>query len=108
MPKADKNSGDAETNREIQRFSMAALEFAKKVVDGSLSDQEKSEAKQMAEQLPDFAAKARQLPDAYRAGATKTLADARLDFAYVAADGGVPSSTRLGWYIKEKREVADP
>jgi hypothetical protein len=34
----------------------------------------------------------------------KALSEARLDLAYVAANGGIPSSIRLGWYIKGKGE----
>ncbi len=96
------NPSDAEVNREIQRFSMQALELAKSVVDGSATDEEKQTARALSERLPELAAKAGALADDYRVGAARTLADARLDLAYVAADGAVPSSTRLGWYIKEK------
>lgn len=96
------NPSDAEVNREIQRFSMQALELAKSVVDGSATDEEKQAARALSERLPELAAKSRSLSDAYRAGAARSLADARLDLAYVAAGGAVPSSTRLGWYIKEK------
>jgi hypothetical protein len=106
MAKAAKKPGDADVNREIQRYSMAAFELAKKSADGSLSDEEKATAQEMAKELPDFSAKARELSDRYRPGASKTLADARLDFSYIASDGAVPSSTRLGWYIKEKGEDA--
>jgi len=104
MPDRTKSRGDTGLSREIQRFSMQALELAKAVVDGSATEADRQEARELAEQLPLLAAKSRELSEAYRAGAAKTLADARLDLAFVAADGKLPSSTRIGWYIKEKGE----
>ena len=95
---------DADLNRDIQRFSMKALELAKAVVDGGAGKDDAQEAKGLAAQLPEFAAAARDLAPAYREGAMKALSEARLDLAYVAANGGIPSSIRLGWYIKDKGE----
>lgn len=102
------DSDDAEVNREIHRFSMQALALAKTVVDGTVTDDDQATARALAERLPALAAKSRELADAYRVGAAKALADARLDLAYVAAGGGIPSSLRLGWYIKERDEAQDP
>jgi hypothetical protein len=102
MPDRTKSRTDAELSREIQRFSMQALELAKAVVDGAATEDDKQKARELAERLPGLAAKSRELSEAYRPGAAKTLADARLDLAFVAADGKLPSSTRIGWYIKEK------
>jgi hypothetical protein len=95
---------DADLNRDIQRFSMKALELAKAVVDGAASADDAAKAKDLAAKLPEFAATARELAPAYREGAMKALSEARLDLAYVQANGGIPSSIRLGWYIKEKGE----
>ena len=98
-------SDDAEVNREIHRFSMRALELAKKVVDGTVTAGDQAAARELAERLPAVAATSRELSEAYRAGANKALSEARLDLAYVAAGGGIPSSLRLGWYIKEQGEA---
>ena len=95
---------DADLNRDIQRFSMQALELAKAVVDGAAGGDAAEKAKELSGQLPEFAATARELAPAYREGAMKALSEARLDLAYVAANGGIPSSIRLGWYIKDKGE----
>lgn len=105
MPGETKKPKDAELNREIQRFSMQALELAKALVDGSEAEAAKKKGQTLSDGLRDFVAKARELSDAYRPGAMKTLADARLDLAFVAAGGKGASSTRLGWYIKEKAEA---
>ena len=99
---------DAERNREIHRFSMRALELAKKVVDGTVTAADQAAARELAERLPAFAASSRGLAEAYRAGAAKALSEARLDLAFVAAGGGIPSSVRLGWYIKEQGEAQHP
>ncbi|MEP7215756.1 MAG: hypothetical protein ABI782_05835, partial [Anaerolineaceae bacterium] len=104
MPQRAKKPTDAELNRDIQRFSNRALVLAKAVVDGVSSDADKKAAAALAVQLPQLAAQSRDFAEAYRATAAKALADARLDLAYVAAGGGIPSSLRLGWYIKEKSE----
>lgn len=97
----------AELNREIHRFSLHALDLAKKTVDGTITDADKSTARDLAAQLPALAARARELDDAYRPSANKALADARLDLAFVAAGGGIPSSIRLGHYIAEQDAAAD-
>ena len=95
---------DSDLNRDIQRFSMKALELAKTVVDGTTTPEDTERGKSLAAELPEMAATARDLADAYRAGAMKALSEARLDLSYLAAGGGIPSSVRLGWYIKEKGE----
>lgn len=95
---------DADLNRDIQRFSMKALELAKAVVDGAATADDAEKAKELSAKLPEFAASARELAPAYRESAMKALSEARLDLAYVAANGGIPSSIRLGWYIKDKGE----
>lgn len=104
MPLRAKKPADAEVNLEIQRFSNQALALAKTVVDGSSAEGDKETASEMAARLPALAAEAQTLSDAYRAAAMKALGDARLDLAFVAAGGGIPSSIRLGWYINEKGE----
>jgi len=101
MAKQATPSDDAAVNREIQRFSMRALTLGKAVVDGSATDADRETARGLSEQIKDLAEKAHVLDDAYRADAMRALADARLDLAFAAANGGIPSSTRLGWYIKE-------
>src|SRR6185312_5285671 len=101
MANQAKPSDDSEVNREIQRFSMRALTLAKAVVDGSATDADRKAAHDLSEQIRSLADKAGALDEAYRAVAMRALADARLDLAFVAANGGIPSSTRLGWYIKE-------
>ena len=107
MVERAKKPKDAEVSREIQRFSNRTLELAKAVVDGSATAAEKAAARELAGQLPAMAAKARALAEAYRPGAAQALSEAQLDLAYVAAGGGIPSSIRLGWYIKEKGEGPD-
>ena len=107
MPQRSKKPTDAELNTDIQRFSNRALALAKAVVDGLSADADKKTAADLAAQLPELAAQSRAFAEAYRAAAAKALADARLDLAYVAAGGGIPSSLRLGWYIKEKSEEQD-
>lgn len=107
MAERAKKSKDPEVSREIQRFSNRTLELAKAVVDGSATDAEKEAARELAAQLPAMAAKARELVEAYRPGAAQALSEAQLDLAYVAAGGGIPSSIRIGWYIKEKGEAPD-
>ena len=104
MAKQAKKTKDSDVNRDIQRFSMEAFELAKGVADGSSSPESAAKAKELAAKLPDVSATAKELPDAYRAGAMKALSEARLDLSYVAANGAIPSSVRLGWYIKEKGE----
>lgn len=107
MAKRAKETGEAELNREIQRFSMRALALAKAVVDGSATDADREMARELSGQVPVMAAQARSLGEAYRAGASRALADAHLDLAFVAANGGIPSSTRLGWYMKEREAAGD-
>lgn len=104
MPLRAKKLADSDVNLEIQRFSNHALALAKTVVDGSSAESDRATAREMADRLPELAAKAQSLSDAYRAAAMKALGDARLDLAFVAAGGGIPSSIRLGWYIKEQSE----
>ena len=105
MVERAKKPKDAEVSREIQRFSNRTLELAKAVVDGSATDAEKEAARELAAQLPAMAAKARELVEAYRPGAAQALSEAQLDLAFAAAGGGIPSSIRIGWYIKEKGEA---
>lgn len=105
MAEGAKKPKDAEVSREIQLFSNRTLELAKAVVDGSATDADKAAARDLTAQLPEMAAKARGLAEAYRPGAAQALSEAQLDLAYVAAGGGIPSSIRLGWYIKEKSEA---
>lgn len=105
MDEPTTTSDDADVDSEIHRFSMQALELAKKVVDGTVTADDQAAARQLAEQLPAQAAKSRGLAEAYRAGADQALSEADLDLAYVAAGGGIPSSLRLGWYIKEQGEA---
>lgn len=105
MPKTTKASQEADLNREIQLFSMQALELAKAVVDAPDAKEAQEKGRALSGKVAEFAAQARELSDAYRTGAMKSLADARLDLAFVAAGGKGASSTRIGWYIKEKAEA---
>lgn len=108
MDEPTTTADDAEANREIHRFSMRALALAKKVVDGTVTADDQAAARELAERLPALAAQSRALAEAYRVGAVKALADARLDLDFVAAGGGIPSSLRLGWYLKEQGEAQHP
>ena len=104
MAEKAKKPNDADVERDVQRFSRKALELAKRVVDGTSTEADAEESKALAAELPDVAATAKELSEAYRGSAMKALSEARLDLAYAAAGGGIPSSIRLGWYIKEKGE----
>ena len=107
MAERAKKPKTSDVSRDIQRFSNRTLELAKTVVDGSTTDADRNAARDLAAELPKMAAKARELAEAYRPGAAQALSEAQLDLAYVAAGGGIPSSIRLGWYIKEKGDPKD-
>jgi hypothetical protein len=84
------------------RFSQQAFQLAKRFVDDGPSDGLRAEAAAQQERLPALAEAGRALPDAEAADVNRTLADARLDLAYVLAGGGRPSSTRLARYEAER------
>lgn len=88
-------------HREITAFSDRAYALAKKVVEGSAGEKEKSEAAELASQMPAEAAKLKSIDEGHRPDAQRALSEARLDLSYVAAGGGIPSSIRLGRYIAE-------
>lgn len=106
MPGRSTKPTDANVNREIGAYSQRAYGLAKAVVDGTAGDKEKQTAADLANELPEQAAKAKGLAEAYRADAQRSLSEARLDLAYVAAGGGIPSSIRLGRYIAEQESAA--
>ena len=102
-----KKPTDAEINRELHRYSNKAFELAKAVVDGPATEAGKDAARELVGQLPAMVAKARNLAEAYRADSATLLSETRLDLSFAAAGGGIPSSIRLGWYIKEKGDAKD-
>lgn len=108
MAKANGSSNDGDLSREIQLFSARALDLAKAVVDGTATDYDREAARELASQIPQYSERAREMAEHYRASASKALADARLDLAFVAADGKLPSSARIGWYIQEREAGAQP
>lgn len=105
MAARPRKTNDAELEREIQLFSMKALALAKPVADGSIDEAGKKQARELASQLPALAAKSRELSDAYRESATRSLSEARLDLSYVSSGGKVPSSIRIGQYIAERKRA---
>ena len=107
MAERAKKPNDSDLNRELHRYSNKAFELAKAVVDGSTTEAAKDAARELAGQLPTMVAKARDLAEAYRADSAMLLSETRLDLAFAAAGGGIPSSIRIGWYIKEKGEAPD-
>lgn len=102
MAARSRKPNGASLEREIQLFSMKALALAKTVAEGQQEDATKAEARELAAKLPSLAAKAKDLPEAYRESATRSLSEARLDLSYVANDGKVPSSIRIGQYLAER------
>lgn len=108
MAKASRSSNDGDLSREIQLFSTRALDLAKAVVDGTATGDDREAARELASQLPQYSERARGMAEHYRASALKALADARLDLAFVAAEGKLPSSSRIGWYIQEREAGAQP
>lgn len=108
MAKASRSSNDGDLSREIQLFSTRALDLAKAVVDGTATGDDREAARELASQLPQYSERARGMAEHYRTSALKALADARLDLAFVAAEGKLPSSSRIGWYIQEREAGAQP
>lgn len=106
MANASGTSKDEALSREIQLFATKAVELAKAVVDGRATEEVRGTARDLAGDLRDYSNRARAMGDQYRASALKALADARLDLAFAAAGGNVPSSTRIGWYIQERESGA--
>jgi hypothetical protein len=86
------------------RFSQEVLRVAKAFCDATdddTTDAAKQSAAELQVQLPEVAAAAAKGDPSRRADANRTLSDARLDLAYVLADGKVPTSSRLYHYLRE-------
>ena len=88
---------------QANRFSNEVFALAKEfLADGSDQEAMKDRARDLQTRLQELGARISSAPEAERAGLNRVLADARLDLSYVLADGKVPSSTRLHFYIQEQ------
>lgn len=102
MAARSKKTTDASVEREIQLFSMKALALAKTVAADEPDETAKEQARELAANLPALSANAKELSEAYRASALRSLSEARLDLSYVANEGKGPSSIRIGQYLAER------
>jgi len=88
---------------QANRFSNEVFALAKEfLADGSDQEAMKERAREFQARLPALSARISGAPEAERAGLNRVLADARLDLSYILADGKVPSSTRLHFYLEEQ------
>jgi hypothetical protein len=87
------------------RFSQEAFRVAKAFCDAEDVDGADVALQEVADlqpRLAEVAAAAVSVDASRRADVNRTLADARLDLAYVLARGEVPTSTRLFHYLQER------
>jgi hypothetical protein len=98
------SADNGDLSLEAHRFSNEAFGLAKEFVaadDGAEAIKER--AREYQARLPTLTARLPQVPEAKRAAIAKTLSDARLDLSYILADGNVPSSTRLHFYLEDQK-----
>lgn len=95
---------DAELELEVHRFSNEAFTLAKDFVTGKDADPLKEQARSLEPRVPELAARAKTADPAYRSDLNRALSDARLDLAYVLADGKRPSSTRLHYFLSDQSQ----
>ena len=85
------------------RFSNEAFELAKKFLSGKNTEDVKRRALEQQARMPEFAAWAKNAPEALRPDLNRVLSDARLDLSYILSDGKRPSSTRLHYVMSESK-----
>lgn len=92
-----------DTGKQVHLFSAEAFNVAKAFVDGDQPPPEATtKAGELLGRLPKMAELAKTVPDEYRPDLMRVLSEARLDLTYVQAAGKLPSSLRLGRYLREK------
>jgi len=88
---------------EANRFSNEAFSLAKEfLAEGADREAIKARAGEYQARLPALSARMSEAPVDLRPALNRVLADARLDLAYILADGNLPSSTRLHFYLSEQ------
>ena len=88
---------------EANRFSSEAFSLAKDfLAEGADREAIKVRAREYQVRLPELSARMAGAPAELRPALNRVLADARLDLAYILADGKLPSSTRLHFYLTEQ------
>ncbi|MEO9256175.1 MAG: hypothetical protein ABI305_11570, partial [Tepidiformaceae bacterium] len=81
---------------------------AKAFVDGDQPAADAStNAAELLGRLPSMAELAKTVPEERRPDLMRVLSEARLDLSYVQSAGKLPSSLRLGRYLREKAASAD-
>jgi hypothetical protein len=89
--------------KQVHLFSNGAFSVAKAFVDdGEATADLSAKAAELLARLPKMAELAKMVPEEYRPDLMRVLSEARLDLAYVQAAGKLPSSVRLGHYLREK------
>ena len=86
---------------------MQAFVLAKRIVDDSVEPGDLESTTTMLGQIPVLAGRSNSLEEADRAAMNRALADARLDLQFVNAGGGIPSSIRLGQYMREQQSTSE-
>jgi|GEM_PF-6373080 len=86
---------------------MQAFVLAKRIVDDSVEPGDLESTTTMLGQIPVLAGRSNSLEEADRAAMNRALADARLDLQFVNAGGGIPSSIRLGQYMREQQSSSE-
>jgi len=86
---------------------MQAFVLAKRIVDDSVEPGDLESTTTMLGQIPVLAGQSNSLEEADRAAMNRALADARLDLQFVNAGGGIPSSIRLGQYMREQQSSSE-
>jgi hypothetical protein len=88
---------------EAHRFNNEVFGLAKEfLAEGADREAIKARAREYEARLPELSARLKDAPPELRPDLNRALADARLDLAYILADGNRPSSTRLHFYLTEQ------
>jgi hypothetical protein len=95
---------DTELQLAVHRFSNEAFSLAKEYVTGKDPEGVKSRARDLEARVPEFGARAQTAPPEIRPDLNRVLSDARLDLAYILADGNRPSSTRLHYFLSDQKQ----
>jgi hypothetical protein len=89
--------------KRVHLFSAEAYNLAKAFVSGELTGEAATaKADELLPRLREMADLAKAAPDERRPDLMRILSEARLDLTYVQSAGKVPSSVRLGHYLRER------